>query len=108
MEQSGISPSHRECKAQGANNKKEILKRVNKIIKDEGGIKLKQDSFLKQSELDSFGFTFFYYSLIEEFSLEDSQKEFFDFINNIDYEKFKVKDLIEELERCIKQELHIN
>jgi len=94
MEQSGISP----C----TNNKKEILKRVNRIIKDEGGKSLKQDSFLKHSQLDSFAYTFFYYSLVEEFSLEDSQKEFFDFINDIDYEKFKVKDLIEELERCIK------
>jgi len=82
--------------------KEEILQRINKIIKDEGGIKLKQDSLLKQSELDSFAYTFFYYSLVEEFSLEDSQKEFFDFIDKIDYEKFKVKDLIEELERCIK------
>jgi len=82
--------------------KEEILQRINKIIKEEGGISLKQDSLLKKSELDSFAYTFFYYSLLEEFSLEDSQKELFDFIDKIDYEKFKVKDLIAKLERCIK------
>jgi len=81
---------------------KDILKRVNRIIKEEGGISLKQDSLLKHSELDSFAYTFFYYSLIEEFSLEDEQKEFFDFINSIDYESFKVKDLVDELKKCIK------
>jgi len=89
-------------------SKEEILQRVNRIIKEEGGKSLKQNSLLKECELDSFAYTFFYYSLVEEFELEDKEKEFFDFINNIDYEKFKVKDLIKKLEECIKYERHTN
>jgi len=82
--------------------KNNILKRVNQIIEEEGGKSLKKDELLKESELDSFAYTFFYYSIIEEFKIEDKEKEFFDFIENINYEKFRLKDLVKEIQKCIK------
>lgn len=87
-----------------------ILDKINKIIISEDGVELSENDLLISSQMDSFSYTLFWFSFLAEYKifkedLEDERaedKRLNDFLNGIDYESYRVKDLIDRVEECLK------
>lgn len=83
--------------------RKEILKKINEFILSEGGKKLSEDRLLRDSELDSFAYIFLWFYLEEEYPAFIGAKEKRKFyLEYIDYDTYKVKDLVDEIERHLR------
>ena len=79
-------------------NREELLLIINKIIVEESGEEVTEDQLLTDSQIDSFGYAMLWLGLGEEFKKRYNILLPKIFIENIDYDVFKVKDLIDELE----------
>ena len=85
--------------------REEILKTINKIIKDEcykiNGcfFELTEESLLNNAGLDSFGYILFWLSIEQEYKF--TKENNIDFVNNIDYKTYTIKDLIDRIEECL-------
>ncbi len=85
--------------------REEILETINKIIKDEcykiNGcfFELTEESLLNNAGLDSFGYILFWLSIEQEYKF--TKENNIDFVNNIDYKTYTIKDLIDRIEECL-------
>lgn len=93
----------------------DILKRINEIIKEDFPCNLdykdiKEDDLLSDSNMDSFGYSIFWLNISDEYNIlpnskslnePDKNKEIIEYVNNIDYKTYKVKDLIDRILECI-------
>ena len=85
--------------------REEILEKINKIIKDEcykiNGcfFELTEESLLNNAGLDSFGYILFWLSIEQEYKF--TKENNIDFVNNIDYKTYTIKDLIDRIEECL-------
>ena len=62
----------KKAKLPGSKNKrKEILEFINKIIEEEHGNPLTEDSLLTDSEIDSFGYAVFWLELNSNYKIEE-------------------------------------
>lgn len=83
----------------------EILKKINELIKDEcykiNGcfFELTEESLLNNAGLDSFGYILFWLSIEQEYKF--TKENNIDFVNNIDYKTYTIKDLIDRIEECL-------
>ena len=71
-------------------NRKEIIEFINKIIEEEHGNSLTEDSLLTDSEIDSFGYAMFWLSINQNYGIEEIKG----IDNGIDYKTLLVSDVI--------------
>ena len=71
-------------------NRKEILEFINKIIEEEHGNSVTEDSLLTDSEIDSFGYAMFWLSINQNYGIEEIKG----IDNGIDYNTLLVSDVI--------------
>ena len=72
------------------NIRKEILEFINKIIEEEHGNPVTEDSLLTDSEIDSFGYAMFWLSVNQKYGIEEIKG----IDNGIDYKTLLVSDVI--------------
>ena len=72
------------------NIRKEILEFINKIIEEEHGNPVTEDSLLTDSEIDSFGYAMFWLSINQNYGIEEIKG----IDNGIDYKTLLVSDVI--------------
>ena len=72
------------------NIRKEILEFINKIIEEEHGNLITEDSLLTDSEIDSFGYAMFWLSINQNYGIEEIKG----IDNGIDYNTLLVSDVI--------------
>lgn len=77
-------------------SRKEILSEINKILIEEHANPLKEDDLLILSELDSFGYAILFLTL----SSENNNCCENDYVNSIDFNSYKAKDLIDRILEC--------
>lgn len=70
---------------------------INKVLVTENAKAIKEDELLKDSNLDSFGYAILFITLQEDLNLNCFEKEY---LNSIDYETFKMKDLLDRIQQC--------
>lgn len=92
-----------------------ILKRINEIIKEDFPCNLdykeiKEDDLLSDSNMDSFGYSIFWLNIADEYNIlsdatslseSDKNKEIIEYVNNIDYKTYRVKDLVDRIIECM-------
>lgn len=72
----------------------EIIEKVNEILVSENAKALEDENqLLTESELDSFGYAILWIELNEEYKCFSVE-----YVNAIDYETYKLKDLIKRIE----------
>ena len=71
----------------------EVKEFVNKIIKREHGKEIELDSLLTESEIDSFAYAVLW------LELEDKYKCFEILDRDIDYETYRLKDIVEAIRK---------
>jgi len=77
-------------------SRKEILSEINKILIEEHANPLKEDDLLISSELDSFGYAILFLTI----SSENNNCCENDYVNSIDFNSYKAKDLIDRILEC--------
>ena len=81
----------KKAKLPGSENKrKEVLEFINKIIEEEHGNSITEDSLLTDSEIDSFGYAMFWLSINQNYGIEEIKG----IDNGIDYKTLLVSDVI--------------
>ena len=81
----------KKAKLPGSKNiRKEVLEFINKIIEDEHGNSITEDSLLTDSEIDSFGYAMFWLSINQKYGIEEIKG----IDNGIDYNTLLVSDVI--------------
>ncbi|QDF28991.1 hypothetical protein [Halarcobacter anaerophilus] len=74
----------------------EIIETINRILVEENAKPLKNENdLLIDSELDSFGYAILWIELNEEYKCFPVE-----YVNEIDYETYKLKDLIERIQNA--------
>ena len=101
--------------------REDILATINKIIEEDYDDTyypyepLTEDNLLLDSNMDSFSYTMFWlnvqepynlrvkrkYKSIEEYPDEQYSKDMISWINKLDYKTYKVKHLINRIEKCM-------
>lgn len=71
----------------------DIFNLINKIFITENAKAIEEDNLLTDSGLDSFGYAILFIELDEKFNCFDK-----DYLNNIDYSYYKMKDLLNRIE----------
>lgn len=93
----------------------DILNKINEIIKEDFPCNLeykeiKEDNLLSESNMDSFGYSIFWLNIADEYNILDDKsitdeteknKIIIEYVNNIDYKNYKVKDLIDRILECM-------
>ena len=69
------------------------LEFINKILTTENAKTIKEEDLLTNSELDSFGYAILFIELDEKFGGFDKE-----YLNNIDYKTYTMKDLLDRIE----------
>jgi len=77
------------------NTRVALLNEINKILVEEDVKVIKEDDLLISSELDSFGYTMFFFQLDEKFNCFNSS-----YVNSIDFNVYTGKDLINRITQC--------
>lgn len=77
-------------------SRKEILSEINKILIEEHANPLKEDDLLISSELDSFGYAILFLTI----SSENNNCCENNYVNSIDFNSYKAKDLIDRILEC--------
>lgn len=70
---------------------------INKVLVTENAKAIKEDELLKDSNLDSFGYAILFITLQEDLNINCFEKEY---LNSINYETFKMKDLLDRIQQC--------
>lgn len=70
----------------------ELLKEINKILIEENAKPIKEDDLLISSELDSFGYTVFFFQLDEKFDCFNNR-----YVISINFNEYIGKDLIDRI-----------
>lgn len=79
--------------------RREILKDVNKIIKEEHGKELKEDNLLSDSSMDSFAYAIFWLEIGEKYRvINGGSKALNKYVDDIDYKTYTIKNLIDQIE----------
>ncbi|MDX9743890.1 MAG: hypothetical protein RBT59_08745 [Arcobacteraceae bacterium] len=76
-------------------NRIETLDFINKILVTENAKSIQEDNLLTDSELDSFGYAVLFITLEADLNLNCFKE---DYLNQIDYKTYTVKDLIDRIE----------
>jgi len=88
----------------------EALEYINKIIVQEHGVELSEECLLKDSQIDSFGYALFWLEISDRYKLLENQESLSEkaqreklnaYVNNIDYDTYKIKDLIDRIVQCM-------
>lgn len=75
---------------------KDIIEKVNEILVSENAKSLEDENdLLIDSELDSFGYAILWIELNEEYKCFPVE-----YVNEIDYDSYKLKDLIKRIENA--------
>ena len=72
-----------------------IIDNLNDFIEEENGLPIGIDSFLTDSDMDSFAYAVFWFKVEDEYPC--ITKEYYDKINYITYE---VRELVEKINEC--------
>ena len=93
--------------------REEILKTINKIIKEDFPCnwefkEVAENDLLSDSNMDSFGYAMFWMNISQDYKIvketgneEIDNKASIDYVNCIDYKVYTVKDLIDRIEECM-------
>ena len=93
--------------------REEILKTINKIIKEDFSCnwefkEVAENDLLSDSNMDSFGYAMFWMNISQDYKIvketgneEIDNKASIDYVNWIDYKVYTVKDLIDRIEKCM-------
>ena len=93
--------------------REEILKTINKIIKEDFPCnwefkEVAENDLLSDSNMDSFGYAMFWMNISQDYKIvketgneEIDNKVSIDYVNWIDYKVYTVKDLIDRIEKCM-------
>lgn len=74
----------------------DLLNEINKILVEENAKAIKEDDLLISSELDSFGYAVLFITISDRYN-DCCMNEY---VNSIDFEIYKVKDLIDRIIQC--------
>ena len=72
--------------------KDELLIFINDIIDEENGLPVTEESYLLDSDMDSFSFAVLWFKMDDEFDCIDNE-----YIKNIDYVTYSIRDLVEKV-----------
>lgn len=78
-------------------NRAELKDFINKILVTENAKAIEESNLLTDSGLDSFGYAILFITLEEDLNFNCFNKEY---LNSINYETFKLKDLLDRIQQC--------
>lgn len=76
--------------------REELLNEINKILVEENAKAIKEDDLLISSELDSFGYAVLFITISDRYN-DCCMNEY---VNSIDFNSYKAKDLIDRILEC--------
>lgn len=77
-------------------DREELLNEINKILVEENAKAIKEDDLLISSELDSFGYAILFITISDKYN-DCCINEY---VNSINFETYKAKDLIDRIIQC--------
>lgn len=70
-----------------------IIETLNEFLEEENGLPITIDSYLLDSDMDSFAYTVFWFKVAEEYGCVDEE-----YVKNINYNTYEVKELVEKIQ----------